>query len=221
MTSERGWKKIRAEEAAVFQQKQTAWFAYDKAKVRVRMMYEEMMEAWEKRCNAMRKMTREYKRLQDLNAQRNEAWNEFNRIRAYNTSRISSLRDEATMEHQDMLRCFGQAHFEYHRGSKALAKTFSEAGHEHESRRNELNAEVAKLIQEIKAAREKAKGMPKADPSMYKFLKSTFEELKKDHELARAEFKKAQAERDRAKADFDSLQAKYLCIMEEIRRRSR
>ncbi len=220
MTSERGWKKIRAEEVAAFQQKQTAWFAYDKAKVRVRMMYEEMMEAWEKRCNAMREMTREYKRLQDLNAQRNEAWSEFNRIRAHNTSRISSLRDEATMEHQDMLRCFGQAHFEYHNGSKALAKTFSEAGHEHEGRRNELNAEVAKLIQEIRAARKKAKGI-KADPSMYKFLKSTFEKLKKDHELARAEFKRAQAERDKAKADFDSLQAKYLCIMEEIRRRSR
>ncbi|MBQ6127661.1 DUF1771 domain-containing protein [Candidatus Saccharibacteria bacterium] len=209
--------RIKSEEQSAFNRKQSAWERYDEARNAADAAHDVMQSAWTERVNAREEMNREYEALQDSNARHDEVWNEYSRIRDYNNSRIDSLRSQADYEHQEMQRCFEQASSEYQYGDKSMAPAYSQEGHEHKARRDELNAEVSKLIQEIKDAKQNAEWRaPKTDSSAYKSARSRFEQAKTRHESAESEFKRLKSVRDSLKREFESAQAEHKRLKEEF-----
>ncbi len=212
--------RIKSEEQAAFQRKQSAWNAYSEAKEYASSAHDAMQSAWEERSRARDEMNHEYEVMQSASENYHRVWDEYGRIRDYNNSRIDSLRNEADYEHQEMKRCFDQASNEYEYGNKSMASTYSQEGYSHKDRRDELNAEISELCREIKEAKQSAEWQaPKTDDSAFKAAKANFERAKSRHEAAEAEFKRLKFERDRLKADFDSAQAEHKRLKEEFQRK--
>lgn len=212
--------RIKSEEQAAFQRKQSAWAAYDEIKRRTSDAHNVMQSAWNERVGARDEMNREYDSMSTANERHREIWNEYGRIRDYNNSRIESLRYEANTEHYEMQRCFEQASSEYEYGEKSMASVYAQEGHRHKERRNELNAEISELCQEIRDAKQNAEWRaPKTDASSFRSAKARFEAAKERHEAAQAEFKRLKAERDRLKGRFDAAQAEHKRLKAEFQRK--
>ncbi|MBR2658396.1 putative nuclear RNA export factor SDE5 [Candidatus Saccharibacteria bacterium] len=148
--------RIKAQEQAAFQRKQSAWASYKSAKDRADYAYEEMQSAWDERVRARNEMNREFEQMQAEKAAHDDVWDEYGRIRDSNNMRIDYLRQEADSEHQAMQRCFEQASYEYEYGDRAMASVYSQEGHEHKDRRDELNYEISALCNEVKEAKQNA-----------------------------------------------------------------
>lgn len=143
-------------------------------------------------------------------SRRDSIWEEYGRIRDRNNVIIESLKREADAEHFAMQDCFERASNAYQYGDKSEASFYSQEGHAHRNRRNDLNAEISALIREVKQTKTNAEASaPKVDSSAFDRAKSAFEVAKCRHESAQAEFKKLKAMRDSAKAEFDSLHAQF------------
>ncbi len=212
--------RIKSEEQAAFARKQDAWNDYQEARRNADEAHDEMQEAWQERCSARDEMNREFEDLNSQRDNRQSIWDEYGRIRDYNNSRIDSLRAEADYEHQEMQRCFDEASSEYEYGDKSLAPEYAAEGREHKERRDDLNAQIRELIDEIKEAKNNAEWRaPRIDSSAYQAAKSRFESAKSRHESAEERFKRCKAERDQKKALFDSLQAEHVRLKEEFQRK--
>ena len=105
--------RLKSEEQAAFQRKQSAWKDYADAKDRANTAYDEMESAWQERCRAREEMNREFEIMQNASSHHPEIWDEYGRIRDYNNSRIDSLRYEADSEHREMQMCFENASVEF------------------------------------------------------------------------------------------------------------
>ena len=211
---------LKNEEQAAFSRKQEAWQEYQEAKRAAEAAHDEMQEAWRERCDARDEMNREYEEFNSQRDNRQSVWDEYGRIRDYNNSQIDSLKAEADYHHQEMIRCFDQASEEYQCGDRAAASEYSAEGHEHKDRRDDLNAQIRELADEIKAAKANAEWQaPKTDSSAYKNARARFESAKSRHEYAESRFKTLKASRDQKKAEFDSLQAEHTRLKEEFQRK--
>ena len=211
---------LKTREQEAFRRKQLAYQKYADAKDRASAAYNIMQSAWEERCSAREEMNREYESMQHSSDNYREVWGEYSRIRDANNSRIESLRYEADSEHQMMKDCFEQASAAYEYGDKSEAPGYAAQGHEHKDRRNELNEEVGRLIQEIRNAKEAAEcRAPKTDSSAFRRAKEVFSSAKSCHESAEAEFKRLKAERDRAKAEFNSAQEEFIRLRDEFQKK--
>lgn len=211
---------LKSREQEAFQRKQAAWQKYADARARASAAHDTMEAAWQDRCSAREVMNREYEAMKASSDNSHDVWEEYRRIRDYNNSRIDSLRYEADREHQEMVNCFDRASSEYQYGDKSMAPVYSQEGHEHKYRRDELNAEVSALIQEIKNAKANAEWRaPKTNNYGFHRAKDEFERAKSRHEVAQAEFKRLKAERDRLKAEFDAAHAEHTRLKEEFRRK--
>ena len=212
---------LKAREKEAFQAKQLAWENYQAAKIRASEAHEVMESAWDKRVFAREEMNREFEEMRGTSERYSEVWAEYARIRDTNGAEIERLRADADYEHQEMQDCFERANDCYENGDKSEAPYWSSQGHDHKERRNELNAEVGALKQEIRDAKANAEWRaPKTDSSAYQRAKGVFEQAKTCHEYAQAEFKRLKAERDRLKEIFDSLQEEHTRLKEEVRRKS-
>ncbi len=201
---------LKSREQDAFVRKQEAWQKYADARDRASSAHDEMDSAWQERCSTREEMNREYEAMQSSSDHYRETWDEYGRTRDYNNSRIEALRAEADHEHQEMIRCFDQASFEYESGDKSMAPVYAEEGREHKERRDELNTEVSTLIQEIRDAKTNAEWRaPKTDASAFRRAREAFMGAKSHHEAAQAKFKRLKDERDRLKAEFDSVQAEH------------
>lgn len=212
--------RLKAAEQSAFERKQSAWVAYDEARRRASDAHSTMEFAWDERCRAREEMNREFETMQAASEHYREVWDEYGRIRDYNSSRIESLRSEADAEHQAMIDCFERASSEYEYGDKSVAPMYSAEGHDHQDRRNELNAEISELCQEIKNARQNAEWRaPKTDSSAFHAAKAVFERAKAAHESAQSEFKQFKAERDRLKEEFNSAQVEHTRAKDAFQRK--
>ena len=201
---------LKSKEQDAFVRKQEAWQKYADARDRASSAHDEMDSAWQERCSTREEMNREYEAMQSSSDHYRETWDEYGRTRDYNNSRIEALRAEADHEHQEMIRCFDQASFEYESGDKSMAPIYAEEGRGHKERRDELNTEVSTLIQEIRDAKTNAEWRaPKTDASAFRRAREAFMGAKSHHEAAQAKFKRLKDERDRLKAEFDSVQAEH------------
>lgn len=199
-----------ARKQEAFVRKQAAFQKYIDAKNRANEAHDRMQLAWGQRVTAREEMNREYNSMQQSKGSRDAIWADFNRVRQGNSSRIDQLRQEADMEHEMMKNCFDSASAAYSYGNKADAPMYSSEGHAHKERRDYLNAEVGRLIQEINSAKSNAKWQTSSSHSnSFQCAKSNFDNAKMIHESAEAEFKSAKAERDAYKAEFDSAQAEF------------
>lgn len=211
---------LKSREQDAFQRKQAAFQRYKEAKDRASDIHDEMESAWQERSSAREEMNHEYEEMQRNSEYYREVWDEYGRIRDDNNSRIESLKWEADREHQEMISCFDQASSEYEYGDKSMAPVYSQEGHEHKERRDEINAEISELAREVREARQNAEWRaPKTDSSAFHRAKEAFERAKSRHESIQAEFKRAKAERDRLKAEFDSLHEEHLRLKEEFQRK--
>lgn len=211
---------LKAREQELFERKQRAWSVYAELRERCSAVHDEMDAAWHERVSAREEMNREYEEMQRSSEHYREVWDEYGRIRDSNNYEIERLRGEADYEHQQMVECFDRASDCYECGDKAEAPYWSEQGHDHKARRDELNEEVRRLCEEVKAAKQHAEWQaPKTDASAFRRAKEVFEHAKARHEVAQAEFKRLKAERDRAKNDFDVAQEEFVRAKEAFRRK--
>ena len=200
----------KAEEDA-FRKKQDAWQRYATARDRTNIAYKELQKAKAERNAAHDEMNREYERKERAWELYRSVWGEYSRIKSFNGPRIDQLRAENEYEHQAMQDAFEQAHSEYEFGDKSMASYYSEQGHAHKERRNDLGAEISQLAQEIKSARAYAEqcAPSKPDSSAFQSARERFMAAKSYVESVQAEFNKLKAERDAAKSEFDSAQRKW------------
>lgn len=202
--------KLKAEQQSLFEQKQVAFQRFKDLQERTNIAHDAMQSAWDERTRAREHMNREFEARQSAYSHRDSVWEEYGRIRDYNNSRIESLRYEADAEHRAMQDCFERASDAYQYGDKSEAPYYSQEGHMHKDRRDELNAEISELAREVKQAKANAEASaPRVDSSAFNYAKSAFESAKARHESAQAEFKRLKAMRDSAKAEFDHLQAQF------------
>lgn len=210
--------RLRLEEKAAFQRKQSAWAKYAEAREHTNKVREEMQSAWEALQNARNEMNREFEARQNAYNERQRIWDSYGQVRDYNNSRIDSLRYEADTEHQEMQRCFEQASSEYEYGDRSLAPVYAQEGHEHKSRRDDLNAEISRLAHEVKYARQQAElSAPRIDNSAFNTAKTVFRRAKAHHESLLAEYKRLKAKRDRLRSEFEDAQSEFSRLREEFR----
>lgn len=217
--------RLKAEQQSLFEQKQAAFQRFKDLQKQTNAAHDAMQSAWDERTSARGRMNREFEARQSAYSHRDSVWDEYNRIRDYNNSRIESLKHEADAEHRAMQDCFERASNAYQYGDRSEAPIYSQEGHEHRDRRDALNAEISELAREVKQAKANAEASaPRVDSSAFNYAKSAFESAKARHESAQAEFKKLKAMRDSAKAEFDRLQAQFKqvqaafsCKLEEVK----
>ena len=203
--------RLKSEEQAAFQRKQDAFQRYADIRDRTNAAYDESQRAWEARSSARDDMNREYEAMQRSREHHDDVWDDYGRIRDQNNYEIERLRAEADSEHQQMIDCFEQASSCYEFGDKSEAPYWSQQGHDHKDRRDQLNEEVSRLCREVKDAKREAQWRaPKTDSSTFHRAKEIYERAKAHHESTQAEFKRLKIERDRAKANFDSAQADHV-----------
>lgn len=202
--------RLKAEQQSLFEQKQAAFQKFKDLQDQTNAAHDAMQSAWEERTRTRERMNSEFEARKSAYDHRDSVWDEYGRIRDYNNSRIESLKYEADAEHRAMHDCFERASNAYQYGDKSEAPMWSQEGHEHKDRRDELNAEISELAREVKQAKTNAEASaPKVDSSAFNYAKSAFEQAKARHESAQAEFKRLKALRDFAKAEFDRLQTQF------------
>ncbi len=202
--------RLKAEQQSLFEQKQAAFQRFKDLQEQTNIAHDVMQSAWDERVRAREHMNREFEARQSAYSHRDSVWEEYGRIRDYNNSRIDSLRYEADAEHRAMQDCFERASDAYQYGDKSEAPYYSQEGHMHKDRRDELNAEISELAREMKQAKANAEASaPRISSYAFDTAKSAFESAKARHESAQTEFKRLKAMRDSAKAEFDHLQAQF------------
>ena len=208
-----------ARKQEAFARKQVAFQKYVDARNRANEAHDRMQSAWDQRVAAREEMNREFESMQQSKDSRDAIWADFNRVCQENSSRIDQLRQEADMEHEMMKNCFDSASAAYEYGNKADAPMYASEGRMHKDRRDDLNAEVGRLIQEINNAKANAKWQTSSSHgNSFQSAKSNFNSAKMLHESAETEFKNAKAERDAYKAEFDSAQAEFERLKNECQR---
>lgn len=209
-----------ARKQEAFTRKQAAFQKYVDAKNRANEAHDRMQSAWDQRVAAREEMNREFESMQQSKDSRDAIWADFNRLCQENSSRIDQLRQEADLEHEMMKNCFDSASTAYEYGNKADAPMYASEGHIHKDRRDDLNAEVGRLIQEINNAKANAKWQTSSSHgNSFQSAKSNFNNAKMLHESAETEFKNAKAERDAYKTEFDSAQAEFERLKDECQRK--
>lgn len=202
--------RLKAEQQSLFEQKQAAFQRFKDLQEQTNRAHDTMQATWEERSRAREHMNREFEARRSAFSHRDSIWEEYGRIRDYNNSRIESLKYEADAEHRAMQDCFEQASNAYQYGDKSEAPYYSQQGHEHKNRRDELNAQISELAHEVKQAKANAEASaPRISSYAFDSAKSAFESAKSRHESAQAEFKRLRAMRDSAKTEFDHLQAQF------------
>ncbi len=211
---------LKSVEQDAFERKQRAWKIYADLRERCSNAHDAMEFAWHDRVVAREEMNSEYANMQQARERSKQVWDEYGRIRDNNNNEIERMRAEADSEHRQMIECFEKASECYEYGDKAEAPYWSQQGHEHKERRDELNEEVRRLCEEVKSAKQDAElRAPRADSSAFLRAKADFESAKAHHEDAQSKFKQLKAERDQAKAEFDSAQAAYIRAKGAFRRK--
>ena len=211
---------LRDREQSAFLRKQSAFQSYIQAKERADAAYAAMQSAWEDRSAAGNALNREFEEMSRSRAINDMAWSEYKRTRESLSSRIDSLRSEADREHSAMKDCFERASSAYQYGDKSEAPYYASEGREHKARRDELNAEVGRLIDELRSAKQSVEYRTgNSGGSGYRTAKATFDSAKATHIAAQEEFRRLKAERDRCKAEFDAAQAEFLKLKEEVRKK--
>ena len=202
--------RLKAEQQSLFEQKQAAFQRFKDLQEQTDVAYNAMQSAWGERARARERMNSEFEARRSAYVHRDSVWDEYGRIRDYNNARIELLKYEADTVHRAMQDCFERASNAYQYGDKSEAPYYSQEGHKHKDRRDELNAEISALAREVKQAKANAEASaPRVDSSAFNCARSAFKSAKARHESAQAEFKKLKAMCDSTKAEFDRLQVQF------------
>lgn len=198
-----------------FLRKQNAWDKYNEVKESCKTAKDDMQTAWDELTSARDEMNREYAAIQLAHDYSRETWDAYGRVRDANNAEIERLRTEADAEHSEMASCFERAKDCYEYGDRAEAPVWSQRGHEHKARRDELNDRIRELGREVKDAKSDAKLRAlRANSSSFKAAKEAFEAAKDRHKTARTEYLEQKMRRNRLKTEFEAAQEEYLQLKE-------
>ena len=137
-------------------------------------------------------------------------WEEYGRVRDYNNSQIKILKDSANNEHQEMKECFEEARRAYHDGNKSEAAALSAEGRAHRDLRNEMNGEVARLIEELKEAKKNAlENVTVLDSQGFDASRNKFQQAKNKHEELRLKFKEEKQKKRELREEIKFLQEEF------------
>ncbi len=211
---------LKSREQDAFNRKQAAYQRYIDMRNRCNEAYDEMQSAWNERSSAAEVMTHEYENMRSTKEHYKQVWDEYGHIRDRNNYEIERLRAEADLEHSQMKDCFERASDCYEFGDKSEAPYWSQQGHEHKERRDDINSRVSELCQEVKSAKQNAEWRaPKTDFSAFHRAKDAFDQAKSRHMSAEEKFKRLKEKRDFLKSEFDSLHAEHIRLKEEFSRK--
>ena len=225
MERSRELDQLKAEKQMAFERQRAAYDEYKVAREATDQAYQMMDEAWNALEEARERHNQEFNKRDEAFRQRDKVWTEYQDVRNELNARIDVLKAESDVEHSAMQECFRLANEAYENGDKDDAPIWSSKGYEHQQRRNDLNAEVKVLIQQIREAREEAQATaPDVDSMAFYEAKEELDEAKERHENARIEFKNRKEERNLLKAEFDQLKLEFEAIksayqdkLEEVR----
>jgi len=203
-------EQLRQTRQRAFERKQEAFANYQVLRDRANNLFAALQQANREYDDARARMNSEFSHLKSCRDHHDSVWQDYSQIRDRLLGRIEDLRDRADQAHAQMGDCFDRAHSEYEYSNKAEAAYWSAQGKSCRETRDELNAQVQQLREELKSAKADAEyKAPRPDSSAFYQAKERFSQVKSKQAQAHTSFKQAKADRDAARATFDQLQKEY------------
>lgn len=211
---------LREQVQQAFDAKQAKFAELKVAREEANVAYASLQRVRNAHNEAFEEMKRLREELNESSRNYDLVWGEYSRLKESLSSRIDDLKAEADAEHRMMSECFEQASNEYEYGDRALASSYSQDGHKHKANRDALNAEVAELCQQLKAAREDAQWRAlKTDSSEYQAAKARFEQAKAILDSAKRVFDEKCDWRDLLQAAFEDLKKRHESLETEFKKK--
>ncbi len=203
-------EQLRQTRQRAFDRKQEAFANYQVLRDRANNLFAALQQANQEYDDARARMNSEFSRLKNYRDHHDSVWQDYSHRRDRLIGEIEDLRDRADQAHAQMGDCFERAHNEYEYGNKAEAAYWSAQGKSCRETRDDLNAQVQQLREELKSAKADAEyKAPRPDSSTFYQAKERFGQVKSKQAQAHTSFKQAKADRDAARATFDQLQKEY------------
>ena len=199
MAKDAEFDRLKATQDLVFQRKQGA--------------YKAQQRAWEKRSSARDAMNRAFEAKQRAYDEQNSAWQRYQSIRSANGPRVDSLNAQQERAFQNMKSAFDSASSAHDRRDGAGAASYAADGHRYKAEAQGYVQERRRLVEEIRSARaphDAAKATFQRTKDEFSAYKRTFDAAKAEHERASAEFK-------RAKDEFDSCAKAFRSRLEKVK----
>ncbi|MBR3228960.1 hypothetical protein IKF67_01870 [Candidatus Saccharibacteria bacterium] len=209
--------KLRQQEEAAYNRQAEAWDNLVKARKATNKAYRNMEEAWQQMLTDREIMKHEFEIYDACKAEIQPFWNHFKHIRSINEPKMEALREEASEEHFKMKMAIKRAEKKCRNGEDASAER--EEAKIHETRRNELNAQVRELKQEIKCAKLRAKEEDeKVDRSCYEEATERYNNSKARHQDLAAHYKAMKAWRTECEKEYEEASTEHKRIKVELQR---
>jgi len=211
--------RARAKEEAALKNKHTAWDAYNDVRELTDKAHDTLQSVGKAKREAKDKMNTEYDLIKFYDEAEKQAWEEYRKTRNYLNSLIEPIRAEADAEHHAMQECFAKAADEYNLGNKAKASEYSQEGHKHKERRNELNSEVGRLCHEIVEAKKKAQEQSAmTNKSAFMAAKSEYNHMKECYDEAYAEYRRLRDEREDLRCEYEFAEQTHEQVKENLQK---
>ena len=207
--------KLRQQEQAAYDRQAKAWDNLVKARKATNKAYRNMDEAWQQMLTDREIMKHEFEIYDACKAEIQPFWDKFKHIRRVNEPKIDALHEESCEEHFKMKMAIKRAEKKCRNGEDASAER--EEAKIHETRRNELNAQVRELKQEIKCAKLRAKEEDeKVDRGCYEEATERYNASKAKHQDLAAHYKAMKSRRIECEQEYDEASAMHKRIKVEL-----
>lgn len=207
--------------------KQLKWEEKEKAKKEHRETREQVSHAYAAMKDARNDLTEkmqimncEFEILKEQKVTNDAIWKKYKENRDEIDARIQPLKLEADQEHSAMIDCFERANKMYDDGDREMATVISREGHEHRAKRDALNQEIRKLVDEIKAAKAEAKASTQpVDDADFVTARNRFEKAKKTLAQAEAEFNRVKEIRREKRDTWQLAENEFRKVKTDFERR--
>lgn len=183
--------RLKAAQDLAFQRKQDA--------------YQAQQRAWYRRTSAREALNSAHETKQRAYVDQDAAWQDYQRIRSFNSPQIDSLNAQQESAFQNMKQAFDNASAAHERRDGAAARSYADQGHAYKMESQGYVADRRRLVEEIRTARERHNATKPAFQRAkddFSAAKRTFDSVKAEHERTQADFKRAKEAFDAASKAF-------------------
>lgn len=195
--------RLKAAQDLAFRRKQDAWQAQDQAKQR--------------RSQARDAMNRAYDEKQRAYEAQESSWQTYRRIQDANGPRIEQLKTRQQTAFENMGRAFDAASSAHDRRDGAMAKAYSNEGHQYKTEAQDATTERRRLIGEA----QDAWARHEATKPAFQQAKDRFNRLKNEHSSAKADHERKQKEFDNALSEFERAKQAFRSRLEAAKAASK
>ncbi len=201
-------KALQAKEWKTFEYKKIVLKIQDECRDEMNAAFEEMNRAWMNRCVAEDVLNTKFEELQELRDQ-SPVWCAYKQFRAEKNEVIAPIRTEMDAEHDLAVKRTMDSMEAFQDGLGDEAKELSEEANEHRRRRDELNAKINSIIQEIRDEKAKAEAESPIDDAEFVAAKSEYDDAKKKHYWAHEKYLAKKAEYEDFKNYVEEAKAEH------------